>query len=98
MHSDDLADAILFLLQLDEPPFLINVGVGYDISIREVAKMIGDLAGFKGRIVFDSTKPDGMPKKLLDDRSIKNLGWRARISLESGLKLLIDEYRDRSTS
>lgn len=95
MHSDDLADAIRFLLRLDDPPFLVNVGVCYDIAISEAAELIKDLTGYRGEIVFDLTKPDGMPRKLLDSRRFEELGWQPRISLGQGLASLIDEYRGR---
>lgn len=93
MHSDDLADAIHHLLQLDDPPFLINVGVGCDISIEEAAELIRGLTGYRGRVVFDPAKPDGMPQKLLDSRGFADLGWRPQISLEQGLSAMITEYR-----
>ncbi len=95
MHSDDLADAILFLLRLDDPPFLINVGVCYDVAISEAAELIKELAGYHGQIVYDLTKPDGMPRKLLDSRRFEGLGWRPKISLNQGLISLIHEYRGR---
>jgi GDP-L-fucose synthase len=95
MHSDDLADALLFLLRLDDPPFLINTGVGYDVSIRDAAELVKELTGFQGVVEFDITKPDGMPQKLLDSERVAGLGWRPRVSLSDGLTSLIDEYRSR---
>jgi len=98
MHSDDLADAILFLLRLNDAPFLVNVGVGHDVSIREVAELIKELTAFKGRITFDLTKPEGMPRKLLDNKHLEKLGWRPKISLRQGLESLICEYQVRPTT
>jgi len=94
--SDDLAEACSFLLQLkddqfetllspDQPP-LINVGTGEDISIRDLAKLICDLLGYKGELVFDTTQPDGTPRKLLDVSRIHALGWRHRTSLKEGIR------------
>jgi len=93
MHSDDLADAILFLLRHDRPAFLINVGAGFDVSIREAAELVSRLSGFKGRIVFDVTQPEGMAQKLLNSEELFSMGWKPGIGLESGLADLITEFR-----
>jgi len=90
MHVDDLADAALFLMLHYEDPGIINVGVGTDVTIRELAELICRVTGFEGRLVFDASKPDGMPQKLLDVSRLSSLGWRARIGLEKGLA---DTYR-----
>jgi GDP-L-fucose synthase len=85
LHVDDLADACVFLMQhyaSDEP---INVGVGEDLSIAELAATVARVVGFKGRLGFDPTKPDGTPRKLLDTSKINQLGWRPRIPLEAGI-------------
>ena len=97
LYSDDLADACLFLMNLpeetyqtllteDEPP-LINIGTGEDLSIRELAELVSTVLGFKGEFVFDPTRPDGTPRKLLDVSKINSLGWKARLSLETGIGL-----------
>ena len=85
MHVDDMADAAVFLMLNYESPEIINVGVGDDIRICDLAQMIAEITGFQGRIVFDPSKPDGSPRKLLDDSRLKALGWKARISLREGI-------------
>ena len=90
MHVDDLADAAVFLMLHYDEPGIINVGVGTDITIRELAQLICRVTGFEGRLKFDPSKPDGMPRKLLDVSRLSGLGWRARIGLEEGIA---DTYR-----
>jgi GDP-L-fucose synthase len=85
LHVDDLADACAFLLRLENPPDWLNVGSGVEITIRELVGMVAEATGFTGRIVWDSSKPDGMPRKLLDVYRLASLGWRARIGLKEGL-------------
>jgi GDP-L-fucose synthase len=85
MHVDDLADAALFLMLHYDDPGIINVGVGTDVTIRELAELICRVTGFEGRLEFDASKPDGMPRKLLDVSRLSGLGWRARIGLEEGI-------------
>ncbi len=85
LHVDDLADAALFLMQRYESEDPINVGVGEDISIGELAMMIRDIVGYTGDIVYDTAKPDGTPRKLLDVSRLQTLGWRARVGLREGI-------------
>ena len=85
LHVDDLADACAFLLQLEDPPDLVNVGYGTDISIRELVELVADIVGYKGTIVWDESKPDGTPRKLLDTSRINQLGWHPGIPLKEGL-------------
>lgn len=86
LHVDDLADACLFLmLHYDEPEF-VNVGMGKDISIKELAMLIKDIVGFEGDLRFDTSKPDGTPRKLLDISRLQSLGWQPRISLKEGIR------------
>ncbi len=85
LHVDDLADACAFLLRQDNPPDWINVGSGTDVSIREVTELVAATVGYTGRITWDSSKPDGTPRKLMDVSRLAGLGWRARISLREGL-------------
>ncbi|MDB6168358.1 MAG: fcl [Verrucomicrobia bacterium] len=85
LHVDDLADACAFLLRTENPPDWINVGTGTDVTIRELTEMIAEATGFQGRIVWDASKPDGTPRKLLDVSRLSALGWRARISLRDGV-------------
>ncbi|GIW56594.1 MAG: GDP-L-fucose synthase [Nitrospiraceae bacterium] len=86
LHVDDLADAAVFLMQRYDSEEIINVGVGEDVSIAELAQLIADVVGYSGRIVFDTSKPDGTPRKLLDVSRLHALGWRARIPLREGVE------------
>ena len=85
LHVDDLADALVYLMKHYNESGHINVGSGYDISIRGLAALIGEIAGFKGNFIFDTSKPDGTPQKLLDSTRINQLGWKAKIPLAEGL-------------
>lgn len=104
LHSDDLADACVFLMNLPEESYrsivsselqapLFNVGCGEDLKIRDLAELIRDVVGFKGRLAFDASKPDGTPRKLLDISRMKALGWQAKIPLRKGLEATYLEYR-----
>ena len=86
LHVDDLADACLFLLDSYDSGDLVNVGWGEDVSIRELAQLIGTIVGFEGDIVFDATKPDGTPRKLLDVSKMAALGWKPRVPLLEGVR------------
>ncbi len=86
MHSDDLADALVFLLKNYSSDDHINVGSGEEVSIRELAQIIARETGYIGRLTFDASKPDGTPRKLMDSRKIFDLGWKPKVSLESGIK------------
>ena len=92
LHVDDLADACFFLLQTYNEQGLVNIGCGTDISINELATMIVAEVGFEGQLVFDTTKPDGTPRKLLDSTKINNLGWMSKIPLKDGIKETINEF------
>jgi len=85
LHVDDLAAACLLLLEKYDSPEIINIGYGEDITIRELAELICDVVGFDGELVWDKTKPDGTPRKLLDVTSIRKLGWEPTISLRNGI-------------
>jgi GDP-L-fucose synthase len=85
LHVDDLADALVFLLRTYSSPEPINVGVGSDLTIRELAETIRRVVGFKGELKFDASKPDGTPRKLLDVSRLSGLGWTARTALEPGI-------------
>lgn len=93
LFADDLADACLHLLELENPPSLVNVGAGSDISIHDLAKLVAQTVGFKGQIITDPSKPDGTPKKLINSSLINSLGWRATTPLKAGLKFAYDDYR-----
>jgi GDP-L-fucose synthase len=86
LHVDDLADACAFLLQVPNPPDWINIGTGKDVTIREVAAIVAAVVGFKGRLAWDPSKPDGTPRKLLDVSRLTALGWKARTGLQQGIE------------
>jgi GDP-L-fucose synthase len=92
LHADDLADACLFLMQEYNEPGLVNIGTGEDLEIKELALMIGGIAGYTGEIVHDLSKPDGTPRKLMDVTKLHQLGWKASISLEEGLRRTYAEF------
>ncbi len=96
MHVDDLADACFFLMQKYDGLEFVNIGVGEDLSIKELATLIAELAGFKGSIVWDSTKPDGTPRKLMDVNKINSLGWKAKIGIREGIASVIELYRNET--
>lgn len=93
LHSDDLADAALFILRHVSRPGPINVGTGKDITIRELAELIRDVVGYAGEIVFDTSKPDGTPRKLMDVSLLESLGWKARIGLREGIESAYNWYQ-----
>jgi GDP-L-fucose synthase len=86
LHSEDLADAVAFLIEHYDSPEIINVGCGQDVTIRELAELVCDVVGFTGTLEFDSTKPDGTPRKLLDVSKLTKLGWQAKIPLRKGIE------------
>ena len=92
LHVDELADACAFLLKLENPPGLINVGTGTDVTIRELTELVAEVTGFKGRIVWDATKPDGTPRKLMNVSRLTALGWKAKIGLREGVAKTYASY------
>ncbi len=86
LHTDDLADACLFLLENYDSPDVVNIGCGEDVTIRELAETVCDVVGFPGELVFDTSKPDGTPRKLLDMSKLFGLGWRPKIALRDGIR------------
>jgi GDP-L-fucose synthase len=95
MHVDDLADACYFLLQNYNEPGLVNIGWGEDISIKELAELIAAEVGYTGTLDFDTTKPDGTPRKLMDTNKINNLGWRPSINLQEGIRRTIEQVKNQ---
>jgi GDP-L-fucose synthase len=93
LHVDDLADALVFVMQHYSEAAPINIGSGHELSIRELAELIADVVGFKGRFVFDPTKPDGTPRKLLDSSRLTELGWAAKTDLRTGIARVYDWFR-----
>lgn len=96
LHVDDMAAAVLHLMEHYDGPEQVNVGTGSDVTIKEIAATIAKIVGFDGETVWDSSKPDGTPQKLLDVSKLAAAGWRAGISLEDGLRSTIDWYHENS--
>ena len=94
LYCDDLADALVFLMRRYSGESHVNVGTGTDVTIREAAELMAEVIGFKGRFVFDSSKPDGMPRKLLDVGLLSGLGWRAQTSFKEGLEQTYRWFRE----
>jgi GDP-L-fucose synthase len=92
LHVDDLASACRFLLEVYDSPEIINVGCGEDIAIRELAQLICEVVAFTGKLVFDASKPDGTPRKLLDVSRLNALGWKPRINLRDGIRATYEWY------
>jgi GDP-L-fucose synthase len=95
LYIDDLADAILFLMENYDEEEHINVGSGEEVSISDLAGIIADVVGYKGQIVYDKTKPDGTPRKLLDVSKLTKLGWKASTSLREGIEMTYDVVTER---
>ena len=92
LHSDDLADACFFLMQHYNDPGLINIGTGTDLSIRELAELVRGIVGFSGDILYDTSRPDGTPQKLMDVSKVSKMGWKARIPLKEGIASIYREH------
>ena len=95
LHADDLADACVFLMNTYSDEGLVNIGTGEDISISDLALMIKEVVGYEGSIVYDHSKPDGTPRKLMDVSKLNQLGWKFTISLKKGLEMVYQEYQSR---
>ncbi|MDF2911083.1 MAG: GDP-fucose synthetase [Sporolactobacillus laevolacticus] len=98
LHSDDLADACIFLMNHYDGAEIVNIGVGKELTIRELAEKIKKLIGYEGDIHFDSSKPDGTPRKIVDVTKLHNLGWVNNISLDEGLERTFQDFLDSSFS
>jgi GDP-L-fucose synthase len=98
LHADDLGDALLFLMKNYDEVGIINIGIGEDISILDLAKLVQEVVGFKGHLITDSSKPDGSPRKLMDVSRLSSLGWKAKISLEDGIRKVYEEVKDMQWS
>jgi GDP-L-fucose synthase len=95
MHADDLAAACVFLMERYDSEQLVNVGWGEDVSIAELARLIGDIVGYSGRLRFDTSKPDGTPRKLLDTTRLRALGWAPKIQLREGIAATYQWLREQ---
>ncbi|UVO40430.1 GDP-L-fucose synthase [Bradyrhizobium arachidis] len=92
LYVDDMADACVHLMKIHSGAELVNIGTGEDIAIAEFARVVAEIVGYRGEIVFDTSRPDGTPRKLLDVNRLTGLGWRATTSLQDGLKLAYEAY------
>jgi GDP-L-fucose synthase len=92
MYSEDMAEACVFLMNNHEGNKIVNIGTGQDITIRELTDLIAEVVGYKGEIRWDATKPDGMPRKLLDVSFLHSLGWKHKISIKDGLRLTYQDF------
>ncbi len=95
LFTDDLADACVFLFESKYKGSLINIGTGEDLSIFELANLISQVVGFNGKVEFDTSKPDGTPRKLLDVSRLKNLGWKYKTSLKDGIKISYNDFKEK---
>ena len=98
MHVDDMASACLYLLDNFDGPQQVNVGTGQDSTIKEIAELVADVVGYRGRTEWDASKPDGTPQKLLDVTKLADAGWKASIGLQSGLESTVEWYRSNRAS
>ena len=96
LHVDDLADAVIYLLENYDDEAIVNVGWGEDVTIRELAELVMSVAGYQGRLVFDTSKPDGTPRKLLDTTRLTALGWRPKIALKAGIESTYAWFREHA--
>ena len=93
LHVDDLGQAVLFALENKLDEHLYNVGTGVDLTIKELAELIQSTVGHQGEIIWDSTKPDGTPRKLMDNAKIRNFGWSSKIILHKGIEMTYEHYK-----
>lgn len=96
LYSDDLAEAVVYLMKNYDGSDIVNIGTGEDLSIRELAELIKKIVGFEGKIVNDKSKPDGTPRKLLDVSRINNLGWKHKINLEDGIRMTYNWFLENN--
>ncbi len=92
LHTDDLAEALIFLMKEYNEEMFLNIGWGEDLTIKELAELVADIVGFKGELVFDTSKPNGTPRKLLDTGAINALGWKPKIPLAEGIKMVYQDF------
>ncbi len=98
LHVDELADACAFLLQQENPPDWVNVGTGTDVTIKELTELVAETVGFKGKIVWDASKPDGTPRKLMDVSQLSELGWSAQTRLREGIAKTYASFLEEKTT
>lgn len=98
LHADDLAAACIYLMEYYNEEGLVNIGTGEDVTIDELAMLIKEIVGYEGALIYDHTKPDGTPRKLMDVSKLTNLGWKYSIDLKDGLKRVYDDYLNTHSS
>ena len=98
LHADDLASACVYLMENYNEEGLVNIGTGLDVTIKSLAMLIKEIVGYEGALVYDHTKPDGTPRKLMDVSKLTNLGWKHSIELKDGLKQVYDDYLNTHSS
>jgi len=98
LHADDLADACCFLMENYNQEGLVNIGTGEDVTITQLALLIKEVVGYEGDLIYDASKPDGTPRKLMDVSKLTNLGWKYSIELKDGLKQVYNDYKNSQTS
>jgi GDP-L-fucose synthase len=96
MYSDDLADACYFLMMNYNEPDFINIGTGHDLSIKDLAGLIKHVLGYEGSITFDTSKPDGTPRKLMDVSKLHSLGWKHKVELAEGIEMAYEDFLKNS--
>lgn len=96
LHADDMADACYYLMQHYNEEGLVNIGVGHDISISDLAHMIQEIVGYKGKLIFDTSKPDGTPRKLMDVSKLHSFGWKATIDLKAGITQVYQDIQNHN--
>lgn len=94
LHADDMADACVYLMQSYDEQGFVNIGTGIDITIKDLAELIKNIVGFEGELIWDSSKPDGTPRKLMDVSKLTNLGWKYSINLEEGIQSVYQKVKD----
>jgi GDP-L-fucose synthase len=98
LFADDLADACVFLMQRYSGEEMVNIGIGADMTIAEFARTVADVVGFKGELVYDTSRPDGTPRKLVDTTKLAGLGWRAKTPLREGLAKAYEDFKRNHAS
>jgi GDP-L-fucose synthase len=98
LHVDDMADACVHIMNMEEVTAMVNIGVGQDVTIRELAELVSRVVGYTGNLSFDVEKPDGTPQKLLDISRLKSLGWEAKVTLENGIRNTYQWYLDNQNT
>jgi GDP-L-fucose synthase len=96
LHANDLAEACFFLMQNYDDETLVNIGTGVDVTIKELAETIQETVGYDGKINWNTDKPDGTPKKLMDVSKLNGLGWKHSIELKEGIKLVYEDFKNNA--